>query len=155
MRATAGTVDCTTASQLVSCSSTSQGSSHGTSHMRCVSWLAPRLAACLRLMAYPWRRTWLAPELVSGHPGLHLVCGYQPQYQSWYKWRNGKLSTILPTLELVWVQFLNFLRSELIVIKHIIALDTSVFDFLSLRIGSGKPYRPYQSVTLCTTVGGS
>ena len=41
------------------------------------------------------------------------------------------------------MQFLDFLQSELSDIKWRLALDALVLDFLSLKIGTGKTYRPY------------
>ena len=51
------------------------------------------------------------------------------------------------------MQFVDFSQSELSHIKWRVASDALVLDFLSLRIGSGKTYGPYQSVPLCITFG--
>ena len=51
------------------------------------------------------------------------------------------------------MKFLGFSQSELSDIKRRVASDALVLDFLSLRIGSGKTYGPYQSVPLCITFG--
>ena len=49
------------------------------------------------------------------------------------------------------MQSLDFSWSELSDIKRRVALDALVLEFLSLRIGSGKTYGPYQSMTLWIT----